>query len=255
MLKKLDKYMDNLKSPYLEVYFWIVVIASAIAGTTVIFIDPMGLASKFGNAGSFLGGLFTIAAVFVAVIAYKSNIRSHHNKIILEAFGELSIEIIPKLLKTIESDSRKLRVDVYKLINGNSDVSKEVSDRVKKRFYTLEELKNKIKVKMNYINVYSNNQKGYPEPFKELINIINEQLKFSYYLVNEDKDLRDPIELKKYLEWVEEGLSEIDFYNKYIKRSVELKGGLTIQCDKNELRVRLIQIRDNLFESIKLKPH
>lgn len=255
MFKWLDKYMDNLKSPYWEVYFWIAVIAIGIAGTAVIFIDPVGLASKFGNAGSFLGGLFTIAAVFVAVIAYKSSIRSHHDKIILEAFGELSLEIIPELLKTIESDSRKLGFDIYKLIHGNSDVSKEVSDRVKKRFYSLKKLKNNLTVKMNYIIIYSNNQRGYPESFYELINIINELLKFSCYLVNEDKDLRDPIELKKYLDWVEKGLLEIDFYNKYIKKSVELTGGYTIQLDQNELRDRLTQIRDNLFKSIKLKPN
>ena len=115
MFKHLDKYMDNLKSPYWEVYFWIFVIAIGIAGTVIIFIDPTGLASKFGNAGSFLGALFTIAALIVAVIGYKANKRAKRNRLGLEAQAALLFEILPKLMEGIEKEAMRLRVKSQKL--------------------------------------------------------------------------------------------------------------------------------------------
>ncbi|MBZ2192027.1 hypothetical protein JFJ09_07330 [Pseudoalteromonas arctica] len=255
MFKWLDKYMDNLKSPYWEVYFWIIIIAVGIAGTVVIFADPMGLASKFGNAGSFLGGLFTIAALIVAIRAYKKNIREHHDRIILESYGELTIYFMPNLFNTIENEARFLRKDISKINKGNLIEIKEVSDKVKSRFYALKDLKILFVRKINYIRMYSNNTDNYPESFKELISIIDELLKFSFYLVSEEQNLDDSIQLENYLNWVENGLPNIQFYKKYIKRSVELEGGNTIPSDQNDLRIRLKELRDNLLKDINLKPN
>ena len=102
VLKSLNKYMDNLKSPYWEIYFWIFIIAIAIAGTAIIFIDSEGLASKFGNTGSFLGGLFTIAAVFVAVLAYKASKKSDQESLIFNKKQEIKSDILPGLQGCLE---------------------------------------------------------------------------------------------------------------------------------------------------------
>lgn len=109
MLKWLDKYMDNLKSPYWEVYFSIIVIAFGIAGTAIIFIDPMGLASKFGNTGSFLGGLFTIAAVVIAIISYKKSKNDHINRVVFDKKHEVTLEILPSLQECLEMEIWTLR--------------------------------------------------------------------------------------------------------------------------------------------------
>jgi len=125
MLKRLDKYMDNLKSPYWEVYFWIIVIAIGIAGTAVIFIDPMGLAGKFGNAGSFLGGLFTIVAVFIAVIAYKASKKEHKENLLFEIKSELEIEFLPELRDLLVKYVKSLVVNLGK-IRRKEDITNEI---------------------------------------------------------------------------------------------------------------------------------
>lgn len=115
MLRELDKYMDNLKSPYWEVYFWIIVIAIGIAGTVVIFIDPMGLASKFGNAGSFLGGLFTIVAVVIAITTFKKMQNENKERLKFDTINQLEVEIIPKIENTMIVNLIFIKDKIYQL--------------------------------------------------------------------------------------------------------------------------------------------
>lgn len=92
MLKQLDKYMDNLKSPYWEIYLFIGVAILGIAGIVIIFIDPKGLASKLGNAGSFIGGLIAFMAFILAAHEYLKYTRNRgQNEQV-----NLAINLLPK---------------------------------------------------------------------------------------------------------------------------------------------------------------
>jgi hypothetical protein len=42
MFKKLDKYMDDLKSPYWEIYIYLIAITFLMAGTITIFFGDQG---------------------------------------------------------------------------------------------------------------------------------------------------------------------------------------------------------------------
>ena len=63
MFKKLDKYMDDLKSPYWEIYIYLIAITFLMVGTITIFFGDHGLGQKFANFGSFLGGIIALIAL------------------------------------------------------------------------------------------------------------------------------------------------------------------------------------------------
>lgn len=174
MLKRLDKYMDNLKSPYWEVYFWIIVIAFGIAGTVVIFTDPMGLANKFGNAGSFLGGLFTIAAVVVAVIAYKRSKIEHKESLLFEIKSELEIEFLPELKILLKENINELR-KCWNEIRKNEGVRHEKQVKVIEIKSKFELLKKQLEQKTMYLYKLGGLRERYREAyndFKILLDII-----------------------------------------------------------------------------------
>ncbi|MBH0069335.1 hypothetical protein [Pseudoalteromonas sp. NZS100] len=194
--------MDNLKSPYWEVYFWIIVIAIGIAGTAVIFIDPMGLASKFGNAGSFLGGLFTIAAVVIAVITYKTSKKEHRRNTSLNWLLELEQGILPLLEQQLSTviNMAATAINHLQFPRDNSDISEAWLELIEKQNQSLRVLGIKLSMLigrleyLNYVNVkYSN----YFTETLELIDYILYSSKKSTGILKERKsDKFEKIKLK-----------------------------------------------------------
>lgn len=192
MLKRLDKYMDKLKSPYWEVYFWIAVIAIGIAGTTIIFIDPVGLASKFGNAGSFVGGLFTIAAVVIAIITFKKMHNENKERLKFDTINQLEIEIIPQIVNIMIGDLIYIKDKIYQLktlkVQLNADEEKEILDKHE----NLKSLINQYEIKLKYLerNIGLNPDKiGWEVEFTNFINSFNyllEQLSVEYIEIGEE---------------------------------------------------------------------
>ena len=185
MPKSLDKYMDNLNSPYWEVYFWIVVIAIGIAGTAVIFIDPMGLAGKFGNAGSFLGGLFTIVAVFIAVIAYKASKNEHKNRVVFDKKQEVEIEILPDLKESLKIEIFFIN---YQLKTLTQDINSKTSEN---NGSSLLKLKIRLEINEKYLKRLGSVKYSGSTHYKKLIKLIND-VHFYQSLIFKLNELKDP---------------------------------------------------------------
>lgn len=251
MFKWLDKYMDNLKSPYWEVYFWIIVIAFGLAGTAIIFIDPMGLASKFGNAGSFLGGLFTIVAVIIAVIGYKASKNENHKRMGLEAQAELSFKLLPMLMESIESEANYLRSVIYEAKHRKWDVLDDEYRKVDERIKNLDNTKKDFMVKINYLKKYLDIKNKNDEPYRELLTLINEVLKLSKSFTTRIKYVDKKIINHEVFE-IRKNMLEIAFYKKYIKRSVEQNHGLTCKSDFVDLNKELIRLNKKIKSYIAL---
>lgn len=123
MLKSLDKYMDNLKSPYWEFYFLAGAMIFGISGGFVIFIDPNGLAEKFTNIASFLGGLFTVVGVIIAFIAYRKSRIEHKENLLFEAQTEIEVNLLLGLDQEIIIFINKIN-KIIAQINDNKSVGK-----------------------------------------------------------------------------------------------------------------------------------
>ncbi|MEH6479715.1 MULTISPECIES: hypothetical protein [Pseudoalteromonas] len=252
MFKWLDKYMDNLKSPYWEVYFWIFVIAIGIAGTVIIFIDPKGLASKFGNAGSFLGALFTIAALIVAVIGYKANKRENSNRLGLEAQAALLFEILPKLIEGIEKEAMRLRGNIAKAKDNDWKLDQSEEFIIIQKRNQLDELKKNLMIKVNYLKHFTEVENKNDESFIALLNFINEIMKISEYLTaqpiisNEQEFNIRKIKIEHYM------LNSV-FYIKYFKRSVDGMLSLTTAEDAYDMRNQLEELEKNFKHYIALQ--
>ncbi|MBH0074656.1 hypothetical protein I6F48_03645 [Pseudoalteromonas sp. SWYJ118] len=220
MLKKLDKYMDNLKSPYWEVYFLIIVIAIGIAGTAVIFIDPMGLASKLGNAGSFLGGLFTIAAVVIAIITFKKMQSENKERLKFDTINQLEIEIIPNIVNTMIDNLIFIKDKIYQLKTLKVELNADEEQEILNRHENLKNLINQYEIKLKYLerNIGTNIDKIIWE--SDFTNFINS---FNYLL---EKLSSEPIEVEGELinvryEFIKSIRNHI--YQEYIKSSIHLE--------------------------------
>lgn len=219
MLKNLDKYMDNLKSPYWEIYFWIIIIAIGIAGTAVIFIDPMGLASKLGNAGSFLGGLFTIAALVIAITTFRKMQSENKERLKFDTINQLEVEIIPNIENEMIDNLIFIKDKIYQLktlkVELNADEKKEILDK----YETLKNLINQYEIKLKYLerNIGHNIDKiKWESDFTNFISSFNDLLK---------KLSSEPIEVGGELinvrnEFVESIRNHI--YQEYIESSINL---------------------------------
>lgn len=249
MLKKLDQYMDNLKSPYWEVYFWIIVIAIGITGTTVIFIDPIGLASKFGNTGSFLGALFTIAALIVAVIGYKANKRENRNRLGLEAQAALLFEILPKLMEGIENEAMRLRREIATAKDNDWKLDQSKEFIIIQNRNQLDDLKKNLMIKVNYLKHFTEVENKNDESFIALLNFIDEIIKISEYLTVQPIIInKQEFDIRK--SRIENYMLKNDFYIKYFKRSVD--GILFHAEDENDMRHQLEKLESNFKHYIGL---
>ncbi|MBH0011010.1 hypothetical protein I6F66_02845 [Pseudoalteromonas sp. NZS100_1] len=66
MLRKLDKYLDDVVSPYWEILLYFLLGLFMLTGLIVIFFCDKSLADKFSSFGSFAGFLVSIAAFIYA---------------------------------------------------------------------------------------------------------------------------------------------------------------------------------------------
>ncbi|MEM5550106.1 hypothetical protein WNY63_05105 [Pseudoalteromonas neustonica] len=213
MLKWLDKYMDKLKSPYWEVYFWIAVIAIAIAGTVVIFIDPMGLASKFGNAGSFLGGVFTIAAVFIAVIAYKRSKIEHKENLLFEIKSEIEIQLFPEIEQAIKINLKNL-IPIINEVRREKIVSHENQKE-------LIDIKNNIEVpvqqlikKTAYLDKLGGLKQEYLQSYDDFLVLIGGIINI-FQIIYYHKD-----EIDKENQFFEQQLELVGSHSEFIKKHI-----------------------------------
>lgn len=70
MIKKINKYMDDLKSPYWEPIGYFIFLLFVFSSIITILTASPELASKLGNIGSFLGGGIAVLAFILAVREY-----------------------------------------------------------------------------------------------------------------------------------------------------------------------------------------
>ena len=213
MFKLLDKHMDNLKSPYWEVYFWIIVIAFGIAGTAIIFIDPMGLASKFGNTGSFLGGLFTIVAVFIAVIAYKRSKIEHKENLLFEIKSEIEILLLPEIEQAIKTNLKSL-IPILNEIRREKVVSHENQKK-------LIDIKNNIELpvqqlikKTAYLNKLGGLKKEHLQSYHALQVLVGDIINI-FQIINYHKD-----EIDKENQFFEQQLELLGSHSEFIKKHI-----------------------------------
>lgn len=75
MLKRLDKYMDNLKSPYWEPILYFIFFICVFSSIITILTASPDLAGKLGNTGSFLGGVIAVLAFCLGVKEYLKYTR------------------------------------------------------------------------------------------------------------------------------------------------------------------------------------
>lgn len=146
MFQWLDKYMDNLKSPYWEVYIFIGAAIFGIAGIVITFIDPKGLGDKFGNSGSFIGGLVAFLAFILAAheyLKYTKN-RGQNEQV------NLAVNLLPKF-------SKKTNYFYYRISNSIEKTSELI------KLYPNHDI-NKTK---NYLN-------STEAIYKELIDYVDE---------------------------------------------------------------------------------
>lgn len=243
--------MDNLKSPYWEVYFWIFIIAIAIAGTAIIFIDSEGLASKFGNAGSFLGGLFTIAAVFIAVIAYKSSKKETHNRLGLESHAELSFELLPNLMESLEKSAYNVRGEIGSAKKMDWDLDISSIARITQNKENIENLKKLLLIKVSYLKAFTKIGDKKDKPFLDLLDFINEFIQILNYLLSPSIHFEGQIiSIRK--QRVESYMFKTDFYIKYLKRSVEIMDGNTNLEDAEDLKCKLKELKQQFESYIRL---
>lgn len=184
MFKNLDKYMDNLKSPYWEVYFWIFVIAIGIAGTVVIFIDPVGVANKLGNAGSFLGGLFTITAVFIAIVTYKSGKSEYKNRLVLDRKSEIVIEIIPEIQDALIFEIMDINTSIEFIKGGNNELIEGDIISSKSR---LIELKSRLDLHVKYLVKFNSLNKEAECSYNTLIELITNTILYRKVIAAQNK--------------------------------------------------------------------
>ena len=214
--------MDNLKSPYWEIYFWIAVIAIGIAGTAIIFIDPEGKASKFGNAGSFLGGLFTIAAVVIAIITLRKMQSENEERLKFDTINQLEIEIIPKIVDVMIDDLIFIKEKIYQLKTPEDVLNADDKKQMLDKHESFKSLINQYKVKLKYLekNIGVNVEKiewevsfsNFTDSFNYLLqNLSIEYLEIGKGTVN-TKDI--------YL-----GPLKNHIYNEYIESSIHLEKG------------------------------
>lgn len=114
--------MDNLKSPYLEVYALIIFLSLVFASIFIILTASPELASKLGNTGSFLGGV-------VAVLAFCLGIKEYLKYTRHRGFNDLN-RLKNELLPTFEKELDLNQVILLVLV---SNISKNDNPEIIKR--------------------------------------------------------------------------------------------------------------------------
>lgn len=135
MLKRLDKYMDNLKSPYWEVYAMLLVFTLLLSSLFLLgacfFMDEVKMLDVLGSFGSLIGGMFTCLAVYFAYKAYIDAKNLYIKNLTLELKIKIKIELIPNLSSALITSITTIPKFIYKLESG--------------------ELENKMKMELNKI--------------------------------------------------------------------------------------------------------
>lgn len=232
MLKRLDKCLDNLKSPYWEFYILVGAGVFSIVGGIVIFIDPNGLAEKFTNVASFSGSIFTIFGVVIATFAYIRSKVQHKKNRRLDIQSEIEFEILPKLVKIVQSCLYQ-GVHSLRIIRNGEAISNETIIQMSNNKDGLNIIKKQLEINTRYLNklggLKSNYQESY-EDFMLLIDMINFLYKSEIeYIQSEPKKLG-------YLEHrLKKIFSNYTFFSLYVVNAIEsdedhLYKGMIMRC-------------------------
>lgn len=123
MLKRLDKYMDNLKSPYWEVYATLLVftllLSSLFFSGACFFMDEVKMLDVLGSFGSLVGGMFTCLAVYFAYKAYIDAKASFINNLTLEIKIKIKVELVPNLKNNICDSIIEMSIYIHKFKKEN----------------------------------------------------------------------------------------------------------------------------------------
>lgn len=115
MIKQLDKYMDNLKSPYWEVFALVIFLSLVFASILTMFIASPELADKLGNTGSFLGGVIAVLAFPIGIREYLKYTR-HRG---FHDLNRLKNEVIPHFERQFAYNQSNILTCVINISNYN----------------------------------------------------------------------------------------------------------------------------------------
>ncbi|MBB1338206.1 hypothetical protein [Pseudoalteromonas sp. SR44-2] len=101
MFKFLDKFMDDLESPYWPIYGMILTFAFIFTVIVVLFFFHMygkyKMLSSWANVSSIISTILTLCGLIYAIAAYKKSRSEHKVSISISWVLELENEVLPKL--------------------------------------------------------------------------------------------------------------------------------------------------------------
>lgn len=210
--------MDNLKSPYWEFYILVGAVIFGISGSIIIFIDPDGLAERFTNAASFLGGIFTIVGVIIATIAYKASKAEHRRNTSLNWILELEQEILPLLEQQLLTviNITATAINHLQLSRDNIEISEAWLEVAEKQNQSLRVLGIKFSMligRLEYLNYVNEKDSNY---FAEALRLID----YLLYSSKKSTSILKARKLDKFERLKSKFLSEIEaneLHEKYIE--------------------------------------
>lgn len=166
MLKKLDKYMDNLKSPYWELILYFIFFIFFFSSLITILIASPELAGKLGNTGSFLGGIIAVLAFPLGVREYLKYTRHRGfqdlNRLQNETIPSFNNEFATHQVNVLSCVSIIAKYDDFKTIK---EMIKDIDILSMKKYFINYHFK--IEVSINSIICASPHLKKDLEPLKE----------------------------------------------------------------------------------------
>ena len=255
MFKKLDKYMDDLKSPYWEFYIYIVAIIFLIVGTITIFFGDHGLGQKFANFGSFLCGVIALIALIYARHEYL------RQRGLNERVGIIT-NSLPKVKGFLGSNFVMISSNYHSITSGFKDSKTgvfsnhleecELEDIAIENQRLIEELSNiwseykaqhmrameaGAHLSINYLISYDE-VKTLIEALQDVLFFISKKLKYSTYRSRE-------------LELLEKRLADNLYYKKYIQNRFNIWDGLDL-VEYNDTKAELHIVVDKTIATLKL---
>ncbi|MGR3981757.1 hypothetical protein [Pseudoalteromonas sp. 1181_04] len=256
MLRKIDKYLDDVVSPYWEFLLYLLLGLFMVTGLIVIFFCDKSLADKFSSFGSF-AGLFVATAAFIYARREYLRQRGLNERIGMQTAS------LPKLRNYLASNFVMIASNYHSVTTGFKDENGKLSGGLNE----LDELeKSEIRFENDRL------EKELDEIWQEFVaqreKAFFHEAKFKSSFADKNKELENLIsslqevlflitfKLKKlkYRSNQTELLAERLIENTYYKLFIEDKFNVWSQLDKSDydtLQINLRTIVNDVIEALK----
>lgn len=249
MLKKLDQYMYNLKSPYWEVYLMILIptlLFSACLLSSCLLFNEEGMLNILGSLGSLVGGIFTFVAVLFAYKTYIDAKNFYIRNLTLELEIKIKVELVTNLGEVLLYSLERAPKFIDRAEKGT--LSNEDFIGIHKIIEKLRSHQNELEIKLNYLIELKSAE-------KEKLDFQNPLLK----LANEVTSIFNALEKIKHYPnganvFLINNVYETDIYKKYLKENNPLPEVMRNDLS-DPIKSDIKKYKHELIKSLGLQPN